>query len=154
MRQNTIDHVRQLSSREGGLAVVVTQREDGRPRASVVNATVVGHPLTAEPVIAFVSKGSARKLDDLRCQPAATVVFRCGWEWLAVEGFAQLAGPDDRVDGLGDEALLSLLRTVYATSVGGSPDEWAELDDAMMEERHTAVLVQPLRIYPEIGGTT
>jgi hypothetical protein len=37
-----LDHARELGAREAGLAVVVTLRSDGWPRASVVNAGAVG----------------------------------------------------------------------------------------------------------------
>jgi hypothetical protein len=59
----------------------------------VVNAGILDHPVTSEPIVGFVSRGAARKLDDLRHRCDITVVFRSGWEWVAGEGTAQLAGP-------------------------------------------------------------
>jgi hypothetical protein len=35
------------------------------------------------------------KLTHLRERPLATLAWRHGWEWIAVEGLVQLAGPDD-----------------------------------------------------------
>lgn len=143
-----LDLAKDLGARESGLAVAITLRPDGSPRASVVNAGVLAHPLTGDPVVGFVSLGSVRKLVDLRGRPRATVIFRSGWDWVAVEGDASLAGPDDHLDGLDSAAVRILVRNVYAAAVGGTPEEWSQLDEKMASERHTAVLIKPARIYP------
>jgi hypothetical protein len=117
----------------------------------VVNACVLDHPVTGEPIVGFVSRGATRKLADIRERPEVTVVFRSGWEWIAVEGRAELAGPDDRLAGLPNGSMAGLLRTVYAAAAGGSPDDWAELDQSIAAERHTAVLVRAARVYPTGG---
>jgi hypothetical protein len=83
----------------------------------------------------------------LRARPHLTLVFRSGWEWVAVEGEAVLAGPDDPLDGLDPLAVPTLLRRIYASAVGGAEQDWAGMDSAMAEEGHTAVLVRPTRIY-------
>lgn len=142
------ERVHALSGAEGGLAVAVTQRRDGSPLASVVNAGVSRHPVTGDPIVGFVSLGGARKLTHLRRRPRVTVVFRSGWEWLAVEGDAELAGPDDQLDGLDPASVPELLRRVYAAGAGGTADEWSTLDDVMATERHTAVLIRPEHVYP------
>jgi hypothetical protein len=113
-----------------------------------VNAGVLDHPVTGEPVVAFVSRGAARKLSDIRARPEVTVVFRSGWQWVAVEGRAELAGPDDPLDGLGKDETTRLLRATYAAAVGGSADDWAALDESMAAERQTAVLLRIDRVYP------
>jgi hypothetical protein len=113
----------------------------------VVNAGVLAHPVSGEQVVGFVARGHARKLAHLRMRPRLTVVFRSGWDWVAVEGEAELAGPDDLLDGLDADDVPRLLRTVYAAAVGGTADDWAKLDESMASERHTAVLVRSLRIY-------
>ena len=77
------------------------------------------------------------------------MVFRSGWEWVAAEGTAELAGPDNDLDGLPSEDLPRVLRTVYAAAVGGTTDDWASLDESMAAERHTAVLVRVARLYPD-----
>ena len=147
-----LDLVRRLSAAEQGLAVAITLRKSDAPRASVVNAGVIEHPVTGASVVSFVSRGDARKLDDLRRAPQATVVFRSGWDWVAVEGRAELAGPRDELEGIASvDALLHLLRIVYAAAAGGTPDEWASLDDSFVSELHAAVLLTPTRIYPATG---
>jgi PPOX class probable F420-dependent enzyme len=142
-----LERARELGMRESGLAVVVTTRADGSAQASVVNAGVLSHPVTRDPVVGFVVRGHARKLVNLRMRPRATVVFRSGWEWVSVEGDAELAGPDDPLQDLEPGGLLRLLRDIYAAAIGGTHDDWAQLDEVMAAERHTAVLVRPARIY-------
>ena len=83
----------------------------------------------------------------MRVRPRVTVVFRSGWDWVSVEGDAELAGPDDVLNGWASPDVGRLLREVYAAAVGGSQEDWTELDDVMATERHTAVLIRPLRAY-------
>jgi hypothetical protein len=142
-----LGRARELGSRENGLAVVIALRQNGSPYASVVNAGVLEHPVGGGPVVGFVSRGGTRKLPNLRRNPEITVVFRSGWEWLAVEGKAELIGPDDSYSGLVDDDLPRLLREIYAAAVGGSPNDWKELDAVMAAEGHTGVLVRPIRCY-------
>lgn len=145
-----LDRARELGARENGLVVAITLRRDGSAHASVVNAGVLSHPITAEPIVGFVARGHARKLSHLRIRPRVTIVFRAGWEWVTIEGRAELAGPDDVLDRLPPDAVPRLLREIYAAAVGGSADEWAELDDVFAAERHTAVLIRPDRIYANL----
>jgi hypothetical protein len=142
-----LDRARELGARESGLAVAVTGRADGSSQATVVNAGVLNHPVTGELVVGFVARGHARKLANLRARPQMTIVFRSGWEWVAVDGIADLAGPNDLLEGIQPRDVPPLLREVYAAAVGGAIDDWAELDSAFAAERHTAVLVRPSRIY-------
>src|SRR4051812_14433912 len=83
--------------------VVTPLRADGSAPASVINAGVMAHPLTAEPVVAFVSAGSARRLANLRVDPRITVTIRAVWQWATVEGTAQIIGPDDPHPDVDDE---------------------------------------------------
>jgi PPOX class probable F420-dependent enzyme len=133
-----------------GLSVVVTRRGDQTPHTTVVNAGVVPHPATGDRVVAFVAAGGARKLAHLRADPTIAVVLRAGWLWVAVEGRAQLVGPDDPEAAVDDERLRVLLREVF-TAAGGTHDDWDAYDRVMREERRTAVLVTPVRIYSNPG---
>jgi PPOX class probable F420-dependent enzyme len=143
-----LERARTFGARESGLAVVTTVRTDGTPHSSVVNVGVVVHPVTGQAVVAFVARGAVRKLVHLRERPQATVVFRSGWDWVAIDGDAELAGPDDPLEGLDADGIRGLLRDVYAAAAGGTADDWAALDDTMAAERHTAVLLRPVRAYP------
>lgn len=135
-----------LVAQDHGLSVVVTRRADHSPHTTVVNAGVLAHPLTGDEVVAFVSAGGTRKLTHLRADPTIAVVVRAGWQWVAVEGAAQLIGRDDPHPEVDDERLRVLLRDIF-TAAGGTHDDWATYDRVMREERRTAVLVVPSRLY-------
>ena len=137
--------VRRLAAADHGLAVVATTRRDGSVHASIVNAGVLDDPITNLPVVGFVASGSTVKLRLLRRVGRATVVFRAGYEWVAVEGTIRLVGPDDLPDGFTAEQVRQLLRDVF-TAAGGTHDDWAEFDRVMLSERRAAVLVDPARI--------
>ncbi|MFF7889883.1 TIGR03618 family F420-dependent PPOX class oxidoreductase [Streptomyces sp. NPDC020794] len=127
------------------LAVVSTLRADHTIQSSVVNAGVLAHPRGDGEVLAFVTYGRV-KLANLRARPQVSVTFRDGWQWATVEGRARLVGPDDPQPWLPQEDLPALLRNVF-TAAGGHHDDWDAYDRVMAEERRTAVLVTPGRIY-------
>jgi PPOX class probable F420-dependent enzyme len=135
-----------LVARDHGLAVVSTLRPDATISSSVVNAGVLPHPATGEQAVAFVSRGDARRLGYLRAAPRITVVLRAGWQWAAAEGPVQLCGPDDPLPGVDTEGLRLLLRAVF-TAAGGTHDDWETYDRVMAQERRTAVLMTPDRVY-------
>jgi PPOX class probable F420-dependent enzyme len=135
-----------LVERDHGLGVVSTLRPDGTIQSSVVNVGVLPHPVTGEQVVAFVSRGGARRLGYLRARPRVTIVLRAGWQWAAAEGAVQLCGPDDPVPGVDAERLRVLLREIF-TAAGGTHDDWDTYDATMAAERRTAVLVTPERVY-------
>lgn len=129
-----------------GLVVVSTPRPDGTIQSSVVNAGVLDHPLTGEPVVGLVSAGASKRLTYLRERPRATVVIRAGWRWAGVEGPVDLAGPDDALGDIDAERLRLLLRDIF-TAAGGTHEDWDEYDRVMAAERRVAVLVTPERTY-------
>lgn len=129
-----------------GLSVISTLRGDGSVQSSVVNAGVLDHPLGKEPVVGLVAIGGARKLRNLRADPRVTIVARAGWRWAAVEGDAEIIGPDDPRPGLDGEAVRLLLRDIFVAA-GGSHDDWDTYDRVMAAERRAAVLVSPRRVY-------
>jgi PPOX class probable F420-dependent enzyme len=142
----TLHQAAALASNDSGLAVVSTLRADHTIQASLVNAGVLPHPATAQPVLGFVTYGPV-KLANLRRRPQLAVAFRSGWQWATVEGRAELVGPDDTPAWLdGPEQVRLLLREVF-TACGGSHDNWAEYDRVMAEQRRTAVLITPSRVY-------
>ena len=135
-----------ISRSDSGLCVVTTLRDDTTVQASVVNAGVIDHPVSQTPVVGMVAAGRSRKLRNLRRRPRATLVAKSGWEWVAVEGPAELFGPDDPIAGLDGEALRLFLRAVFVAA-GGTHDDWDEYDRVMAAERRTAILVAPERFY-------
>lgn len=138
--------VADLLSQDQGLCVFNTLRADGSIQSSVVNAGVLQHPLTDVPVVGLVAIGGSRKLGNLRADPRSTIVAKAGWQWAAVEGSAQLIGPDDPHPDVDDERLRLLLREIF-TAAGGTHDDWATYDRVMREERRTAVLIPVRRVY-------
>jgi PPOX class probable F420-dependent enzyme len=141
--QTDLETVQRIAAADRHLAVVATTRADGSVQSSVVNAGVLPHPVSGDPVLAFVTYGPV-KMANLRARPALAVTFRAGWEWATVEGNAELVGPDD--GSLDPERLRLLLRDVF-TAAGGQHDDWDAYDAAMVAERRTAVLVTPRRVY-------
>ena len=143
---NQLDHFREMASLDNGLCVVSMSRADGSIAAAVVNAGVMQHPLTGTEAVAFVARG-LRKLDHVRAGARVTVVARAGWRWSAVEGTAEIIGPDDPHPDIDSDALRSLLRDVF-TAAGGTHDDWDAYDRTLADERSAAVFVTPSRTYP------
>jgi PPOX class probable F420-dependent enzyme len=141
----TLQDAMALAAQENYLGVIPTTRLDGSVQASVVNVGAIAHPGTGEQVLAFVTYGPA-KLRHLRARPRTAVIFRAGWRWATVEGWAELIGPDDAYPHLDAEAVRLLLREIFQAA-GGTHDDWDEYDKTMREQRRTAVLITPDRIY-------
>ena len=140
--------VRSLLADEHGLAVVSTVQSDGRVLSSVVNCGIHAHPITGVECVALVSGGSSARLGHVRNGSEVTVAVRRGWRWAGVTGSADLIGPDDTRDtgdGIDDDALRLLLRTVFQAA-GGHHDDYDEYDQVMAAEHRTAVFVTPARI--------
>jgi PPOX class probable F420-dependent enzyme len=137
----------EVASLDHGLCVLSILRPDGSVAASVVNAGVLPHPLTGEPVVGLVARG-IRKLEHLRADPRATIVARAGWRWAAVEGRADIFGPDDPHLEIDSETVRLVLRKVFVAA-GGSHDDWDTYDRTLAEERSAAVMITPQRTYPE-----
>jgi PPOX class probable F420-dependent enzyme len=141
----TLQDVAEIASQDQFLAVVSTLRADTTIQSSVVNAGVLTHPVGGEDVVGFVTYGVA-KLSNLRTRPQLSITFRTGWQWVTVEGRAELIGPDDPSPRFDAEGLRLLLRNVFMAA-GGAHDDWESYDRTMLEQRRTAVLVRPTRIY-------
>lgn len=135
-----------LVGRDHGLCVVSTLRAAGTIQSSLVNAGVLTHPVASARVIGFTTRGGSAKLVNLRARPRATIVVRAGWDWAAVEGPVELAGPADPLPGVDAESLRVLLRDVF-TAAGGTHDDWPTYDRVMAEERRAVVMIAPERVY-------
>lgn len=144
-----LETLRTYGAAEHWLAVLVTLRKDGQPSTSVVNAGVLPHPVTGTHTVAFVARGATAKLANLRRDPHATLVFRSGWEWVAVRGPVELVGPDDPLPGVD---LRALLRDIYHAA-GGQHDDLDVYDREMAADRRTAVLLRPDHFTSNPPGT-
>ncbi len=108
----TLDEVMEMAAREQYLAVIATVRADSSIQSSLVNAGAMDHPISGEPVLAFVTYGAA-KLRNLRARPQLAATFRSGWTWAAIEGDAELIGPDDPHPDVDAERLRIMLRDIF-----------------------------------------
>lgn len=142
---NDLNLVRRLANSEHNLAVLSVTRADGSVHSSVVNAGLLDDPVSGAPSVGIVIRGGTVKQRALRRDPRATVVFRRGWEWVAVSGDVRLVGPDDADPGFGAAGVPRLLREIF-TAAGGTHHDWAEYDRVLAEQRRTAVLVRAVRI--------
>ncbi len=140
-----LELVRRLVAADQGLAIISTTRPGGSVHSSLVNAGVFDHPVTKDPTVAFVARGSAYKVRLFTTAGRANAVFRSGWEWVSVEGPVDIIGPDHPRADFPAGALPQLLRDIF-TAAGGTHDNWAEFDRVMAEERRTAVFITPARI--------
>jgi hypothetical protein len=137
----------EVAAQDHGLCVLSLLRPSGTVAASVVNAGVLAHPLTGEPAVGLVARG-LRKLEHLRANPRATIVARAGWRWAAVEGSVDIFGPDDPHLEIDPETLRIILRKVFVAA-GGTHDDWDGYDSTLAEERSAAVMITPVRTYPD-----
>jgi PPOX class probable F420-dependent enzyme len=131
-----------LGAADSGLVVISTLRADLTIQSSVVNAGIMRHPLRDVEVVGFVTYGKV-KLANLRERPQLTATFRAGWQWVAVEGEAEVVGRDGPIDA---EGYRLLLREVF-TAAGGTHDDWDTYDRVMAEQGRVAVFVEPKRVY-------
>lgn len=141
----TLSDAAAIGSRDRYLAVISTARADGAIQCSLVNAGVLADPESGHDVVGMVTNGKA-KLGNLRARPQITVTFRAGFQWAAIEGTAQIIGPDDPAPGFDQERLRLLRREVF-TAAGGTHEDWDEYDRVMAAERRAVVLVTPTRVY-------
>jgi PPOX class probable F420-dependent enzyme len=135
----SVEDIRRIVALDHGLATLATLRDDGNVHLSLVNAGVIDHPSSGEPVAALVSRQSTRKFANLTARPQATLQWRAGWAWVAAEGAVEILGQ-------GTEGLPPLLRAIF-TAAGGQHEDWAEFDRVMAAEQRVAVLLRPARIY-------
>lgn len=140
-----LEDVKKYLAEETGLATISTTQADGRVLSSIANCGVIDHPTTGTPCVALVSVGGAARLGHVRRGSEVTIAIRRGWTWVSVTGPADLIGPEDPAENVDAEALRLLLRHIFQAA-GGSHDDFAEYDRAMVENARTAILVSPDRI--------
>jgi PPOX class probable F420-dependent enzyme len=143
--QTDLALVQRLGAANHGLAVVAVTRPDATVHASLVNAGVLDHPTRGEPVVGLVASGGTKKLAYIRRSGRCALTFQHNWEWVTVEGPADIIGPDDAFDGFDAGGVPRLLRDVFVAA-GGTHDDWDEYDRVMAADRRAAVLVTPARV--------
>ena len=126
--------------------VLTTTRIDGTIQASLVSAGVMARPTTESDSVVCVARGGTRKLANLRARPAATIVAQHEGAWVAIEGLAELIGPDDPHPDVPGDMVPALLRDAFRAA-GGSHDDWDTYDEVMREQRRTVIVIAPTRVY-------
>jgi len=133
--------VRELAEASQHLAVLAIARGDGSVHASLVSAGVLSDPWTGADAVGVVVRGGARKLSLLRTTGRATLIFKDGFRWVAVEGAARLEGPNDPPPTARQGHLAETLRDIFRAA-GGMHEDWDEYDRVMAQEQRCAVFVQ------------
>ena len=120
-------------------AVFTTFRGSGATQMSIVTVGVL-----AEGVAFTISPGSA-KLANLRRNPRCSLmVSRSDWgDYAVLEGRAQVLSPG----ATPSEELRLTLREVYRAGSGKEHPDWEEFDQAVQEDRRSAIIVVPEHIY-------
>ena len=120
-------------------AVFTTFRRSGAAQMSIVTVGVLNNN------VAFtISPGSA-KLANLRRNPRCSLmVSRSDWlEYAVLEGRAEVFSPD----ATPAEELRLTLREVYRAGSGKEHPDWGKFDQAVRQDRRSAIIVVPEHIY-------
>ena len=120
-------------------AVFTTFRRNGAVQMSIVTVGVLNNG------VAFTISPGSSKLANLRRNPRCSLmVSRRDWgDFAVLEGHAQVLSPN--VTPI--EELRLTLREVYRVAGGKEHPDWEEFDQAVQEDRRSAVIVVPEHIY-------
>ena len=123
---------------EHNKAVLSTFRRNGMAQLSVV---VVG---PFEDGAAFTTTADRTKLRNLKRDPRCSLLVSqdSWWGFVVLEGNARIMSADNTEP----ETLKLALRGVYRAITGEHPD-WPEYDQAMLDEKRSAVVVVPDHVY-------
>ena len=95
--------------------------------------------------VAFTTTADRAKLANLKRDRRCSILVsqEDWWGYVVLEGHARVLSP-----GSADaEDLRLALREVYRAAGGGEHPDWDEYDQAMRDDRRSAVIVVPERIY-------
>ena len=132
------DRVSEFTGRNHN-AVLTTFRRNGAAQMSVVT---VGPYRDG---VAFTTTAERAKLANLRRNPRCSLLVSQAdwWGYVVLEGRARVMSADN-TDA--DELRLAL-RDVYRSASGKEHPDWDEYDQAMRDDRRSAVIVVPEHIY-------
>lgn len=119
-------------------AVLSTFRKNGMAQLSII---VVG---PYEDGAAFTTTADRAKLPNLKRDPRCSLLVSqdSWWGFLVLEGKARVMSSDNT----DPETLKMALRDIYR-SIAGEHSNWPEYDQAMLDEKRSAVVVVPDHVY-------
>ena len=119
--------------------VLTTFRRDGAAQMSVVTCGPYGEG------VAFTTTAPRAKLLNLRRNSSCSLLVsqEDWWGYVVLEGQAQIISADNT----GADEYRYALRDVYRTAAGEEHSNWDEYDQAMRDDKRSAVIVVPDRIY-------
>ena len=119
--------------------VVTTFRKNGAVQLSIVSCG------SYRSGVAFTVTSTRSKYWNLKRDPRCSLLVsnENWWGFVVVEGRAQIISAGNT----GAEEYRDALRDVYRTAAGEEHSNWEEYDKAMRDDRRSAVIVIPDRIY-------
>ena len=132
------DRVREFLS-QTSRGVLTTFRRDGAAQMSVVSCGPYRDG------VAFTTTADRAKLINLHRNPKCSLLVsqEDWWGYVVLEGHAEILS--SRNTGAAELALI--LREVYRTVSRVEHPDWEEYDQAMRDQRRSAVVVIPERVY-------
>jgi PPOX class probable F420-dependent enzyme len=123
--------------------VITTFRRDGGAQMSIVSCGPYREG------VAFTTTADRAKLLNLRRNPnCSLLVSQEDWRsYVVLEGSAEIVSAENTLP----EEYRDVLRDVYRTASGEEHPNWEEYDAAMREDRRSAVIVVPQRVYGTAG---
>ena len=124
---------------ENHQGVLTTFRRNGMPQMSVVTCGAY-----RDGVAFTTTAGRAKLLNlqrDARC--SLMVSKQDWWGYVVLEGRASILSPENT----GADELRQALRDVYRAATNQDHSNWEEYDQAMVDDRRSAVIVVPDQIY-------
>ncbi len=119
--------------------VITTFRKNGAAQMSIISCGPYRNG------VAFTVTADRSKLWNLKRDPRCSLLVsqENWWGFVVLEGRAEILSPDNT----GAEELRLALRDVYRTASGEEHPNWEEFDQAMADDKRSAIIVVPDHIY-------
>ena len=132
------DNVREFTT-NNHQGVLTCFRRNGAAQMSIVTCGAY------EDGVAFTTTADRAKLGNLKRNPRCSLMIsHDDWRpFVVLEGRARILSPGET----GPAELQEALRGVYRAATGGEHPNWPEYDQAMVNDRRSAIIVVPEHIY-------
>ncbi len=119
--------------------VITTFRKNGAAQMSIISCGPYRNG------VAFTVTSNRSKLWNLKRDPRCSLLVsqETWWGFVVLEGRAEILSPDNT----GAEELRLALRDVYRTASGEEHPNWEEYDQAMVDDKRSAIIVVPQHVY-------